>query len=320
VIVASPDMPTDPCKLLSALSAAEEEAEAARRDYPKWSTLCLIARAGLPSLDAVLIPPEATRDLLAEACAVAVRRFGGERVLVRSDGSTEQRDYYTGGMSLPVATVVDEVTGLHAEGRAVILMEPTDRLANEIAVNVRVDRPCANALGRMVMEALGPGYDNADLNRGGIAPAITVIWDRVDFRVFERPGWFGVEVRHDDDRERAQERRRLRFGKIGAQILPRMGLVQRALDEGETIAWLQAHGYDHLWRDRDWSAMARHGMRWLADGWRLAAAHPNARWTCLSVSLSDLGDGRLVYWDVVDASAKFALRGPATAESGHRGS
>lgn len=293
--------------MLSTLSPAQLADQGQRRDYPKWNTLCLIRSAGLPTLDAVLVPPGASWEDVLDATETAADAFATERVLVRSDGGAERGAYYTGGMSIETSGLLAELEPLFNARRAIILMEPTDRLANHLAVNVRVDRDGVQVPGRMVLEALGPGFDNADLNRGGILPGLSVAWPGVDFRRFEEPEWLDLEIDRADGEAQQEERLARRLEKIGRQILPRMTLVDSELDAGSTADWLKTHGYDHLWRVPDWTLVARHGLRWLAETWRLAAMHPNRTWTCLSVSVSDLGDGRLVYWDVVDATTKFAL-------------
>ena len=45
--------------------------------------------------------------------------------------------------------------------------------------------------------------------------------------------------------------------------------------------------------------------RWFDDAFMIAACHPQRGWTCLATATSDLGDRR-VFWDIVDASRKYA--------------
>src|SRR5262249_50259505 len=71
--------------------------------------------------------------------------------------------------------------------------------------------------------------------------------------------------------------------------------------------WLRAHGHLDLWRDTDPTLqVVRSVPAWFDVAILIAAAHPNRNWRCLATSLSDLGAGRVVYWDIVDAAHKYA--------------
>src|SRR6266511_2600433 len=177
--------------------------------------------------------------------------------MLRSDGGLETSAYYRGGNSFPIHEVEPHATELLAAGRAVILLEPTNRFTNQLSALMRMDRPGPEQPGTFTVEALGPGYDVGDLTRGGIRPQITVSIAGVTWHRYERPWWADMNVTRDLSSEAEHTRRQAR-----------------------------------LYR--------------LIPHFRIAAAHPNRNWRCLATSLSDLGAGRVVYWDIVDAAHKFA--------------
>jgi hypothetical protein len=164
-----------PAALLSTLTTAE--LAAADRRYPKWATMCQLRRLGLPVLDAVLIRPGPDHGALDAGIAALAAATGQDRLMIRSDGGTEARRYYKGGNTFPLAEAASKAAGLLEAGRAVIVMEPTNRFTNRLTALLRVDRDRNSRDGTFTVEALGPGYDIADLTRGGIPPQVTITAD-----------------------------------------------------------------------------------------------------------------------------------------------
>jgi len=81
---------------------------------------------GLAVLDACLVTPEAAPHL-AEAVEAFARLHDSTAVMVRSDGGIEITTYQRGGHTLPVEQAVERAHELLSHGRAVLLLEPTNR-------------------------------------------------------------------------------------------------------------------------------------------------------------------------------------------------
>ncbi len=304
---------TGPVALLSALS--EEGLAAADHRYPKWATMCLLRRLGLPVLDAALITPGREQQALEVAIAALAASTGKDRLMVRSDGGTETRRYYKGGNSFPLDAVASKAAGLLEAGRAVIIMEPTNRFTNRLTALLRMDRFGSGRDGTFTIEALGPGYDVADLTRGGIPPRVTVT-AQVDWQSYPDLWWADLRLAGDTGHDSEQYRRSQRLARIAADILTDTGHLdgKPMTTEKQTAAaeaWLRERGYDQLWQLYDLeSAVTRRARRWFDDAFMIAACHPRRDWTCLATATSDLGH-RAVYWDIVDGRRKYATGGLA---------
>jgi hypothetical protein len=296
--------------LLSTLT--EDELAAADRRYPKWVTMCQLRRLGLPTLDAVLITPRQGPLILDGAIAALAKATGQDRLMVRSDGGAETHRYYKGGNSFPLAGAAAKAAELLEANRAVILMEPTNRFTNCLTAVLRIDRGSRGRRGTFIAEALGPGYDVADLTRGGIPPQVTVIAD-VDWSVYPDLWWSDLRMSTDMGPSAECDRRRRRLARIATDVLTDTGDLARpstTTDEqaAEAGTWLREHGYDQLWRDDDVApAVTRRIRRWFDDAFMIALCHPRSAWTCLATAFSDLGD-RCVFWDIVDGSRKYSTR------------
>jgi hypothetical protein len=288
---------------------------AADRRYPKWATMCQLRRIGLPVLDAALLTPGKDHQAIEAAINALTAATGQDRLMVRSDGGGEAHRYYKGGNTFPLATAASKAAGLLEAGRAVMLMEPSNRFTNRLTALLRMDRSGYGRDGTFTVEALGPGYDVADLTRGGIAPQVTVTAD-ADWSAYPDLWWSDLHLVTDTSPRAEDVRRKARLTRIAADILTDTGHLTglaMATDEQAAVAetWLRERGFDHLWRQHDIAAaVARRVRRWFDDAFLIAACHPRRGWTCLATAISDLGD-RAVFWDIVDGRYKYATRRPA---------
>lgn len=299
-----------PTALLSALT--DGELAAADRRYPKWATMCHLRRIGLPVLNAVLLTPGQDHLALDAAIATLATATGQDKIMVRSDGGVETRHYYRGGNTFSLIDAASRAASLLTAGRAVILMEPTNRFTNCLAAVLRMDRGNQGRHGTFTVEALGPGYDVADLTRGGIVPQVTVIAD-ADWSVYREPWWSDLRMTTDIGPDAERNRRIRRLVRIAADILTDTGqLTGRPMTVGQQAAaaeaWLRDRGCYQLWEDHDVPAAVSRWIRgWFDDGFMIAVCHPHQAWTCLAAGTSDLGD-RSVFWDIVDGNRKYAAR------------
>jgi hypothetical protein len=277
------------------------------RRYPKWSTMCLLRQLGYPVLNACCLhPPDSA--VLHEAVQRLSAAAGADRLLLRSDGGVEATQYYRGGNTFPLGQLEQRAAALLHDGRAVILTEPTNRFTNRLSAVIRIDRDHRHGRGSFILEALGPGYDVSDLNRGGLQPQITVEVHDIDWAHHRELWWsdLHVTVRMSADAER--RRRHQRLLRIASDILPDTGQAPPTDDPATAKAWLEARGYLGLWHSWDSMAVIRDIRRWYDDACILANALKAREWRCLSLPLSKLGHGRTVYWDVVDGQHKHGTR------------
>jgi hypothetical protein len=304
---------TGPTALLSVLT--DSELAAADRRYPKWATMCQLRRIGLPVLDAVLLMPGQDHLALDAAIAMLASATRQDKLMVRSDGGVETHRYYKGGNTFPLVDAASKAERLLEAGRAVILMEPTNRFTNCLTAVLRMDRDDRGSRGNFTVEVLGPGYDVADLTRGGIPPQVTVTAD-ADWSAYRELWWSDLRMTMNTSPDAERNRRRRRLARIAADILTDIGqLASGGITTGrqtaEAEAWLRHRGYHQLWDDYDVAAAVAGRIRgWFDDAFMIAACHPRRAWTCLAAATSDLGD-RSIFWDIVDGSRKYAIRGPA---------
>jgi hypothetical protein len=305
--------PANSVALLNTLT--DSELTAANRRYPKWATMCQLRHIGLPVLNAALLTPRQDSATLEVTILTLARAIGQDQLMVRSDGGTEAHHYYKGGNTFPLAGAASKATGLLEAGRAVILMEPTNRFTNCLTAVLRMERDGTSRRGMFTAEALGPGYDVADLTRGGISPQVTVTAE-ADWSIYPDLWWSDLRMTTDTSPDAENGRRMQRLTRVGADILTDTGHLTRAsmtADEQAAAAeaWLRERGYHQLWEDYDVTgAVIRRIRRWFEDAFMIAICQPSRSWTCLATAVSDLGD-RCVFWDIVDGSRKYAIRNPA---------
>ncbi|MFJ8085319.1 hypothetical protein ACIQ6Y_32530 [Streptomyces sp. NPDC096205] len=161
----------------------------------------------MPVLNACLIEPGHSAAALSTSAHVLAAATGTETLMIRSDGGVEKKQYYRGGNTFPVEEIPSRASGLLADGRAVILAEPTNRLT----VLIRMDRPGPRRPGSLTLQALGPGYDVADLTRGQIPPQVTAHLDNIDWDHYQPPRWneWNLTGDHCPGGENARRHRRL---------------------------------------------------------------------------------------------------------------
>lgn len=285
------------------------ELQEADQRYPKWATLCRLRLLRLPVLNAVLITPDGQEARSAPAIEALAKATGRDQLMLRSDGGTETSQYYRGGNTFPLDALPDRVTALLRQGRAAILLEPTNRHANRLTALLRMDRSTLREAGQFTIEALGPGYDAADLTRGGISPQVTVTAD-VDWSTYREPWW--TDLRLTTDQSPAAEAKRLhqRLTRLAAHVLPDVSHPGHRPAPADPAAaaegWLRQHGYLDLWGSQDIAeAVASRARKWHDDAFLIAKCHPSQSWTCLATATSHLGAGRWTFWDVVDGDRKY---------------
>ena len=296
-------------KLLYALSRQELATAADDRRWPKWATMCRLRLLGNNVLNGVCVGPDADSATLRECIRMLADTADLAAIMVRSDGGFETAAYYRGGNSFPVDQVEGHAAGLLRDNRAVILMEPANRFTNRLSALLRMDRPAPRQPGNLTVEALGPGYDVGDLTRGGVKPQVTVsitglTWDRYD-----PPWWSDLYVVRDLTPTAEAHRRQARLHRVADHILAAVQELPAGAQGSTGIAenWLRTHGYAGLWSGYDPTMrVLRCVPRWFDICFLIGATHGNRAWTCLATGVSDLGDGRVVFWDIVDAAHKFA--------------
>ncbi|WP_020391212.1 hypothetical protein [Kribbella catacumbae] len=290
--------------VLSELSLAKCRRLGQDRRWPKWSTQCFMRSLGLPVLNACLIAP-ADRDQLASVVNSFARRLGTESVMVRSDGGVEAVSYRRGGLTLPVPEAIAWAEPALADGRAVLLLEPTNRFTNASTAMIRIDRSIGKGPdgGQLTVELLGAGFDLADLARTGLQPHARVEVRNIDWDRPE-PLWphdvtVTVVTLSDDDRIE----RRLDF--VGRHCLPADARSGTGTAAERARAWLWDQGYRDLFEPFDLASALRCLPDWHRDAFSIVAALPQEDWNCVATGWSDLGTGRQIYWDIVDGSHKY---------------
>jgi len=218
---------------------------------------------------------------------------------VRSDAGIETKDYVRGGNTFTTQEAIDVATVLCSQNRAVLLMEPTDRFRNRLSVNTMLGID-----GTFCVEILGPGYDVSDLNRGGILPQYTIVCSDISWTHYERLRTFEMRPIRVSLMDEA-ERRSRRLSNIAKSMLPSSRLKQTEASPVIAELWLRENGYLDLWTPWIFSPNPRQIQGWFEAAYLIANRMlENVSWKALSISASDLEDGRFIYWDVVNGSHK----------------
>ncbi|WP_285471950.1 hypothetical protein [Actinoplanes sp. NBRC 101535] len=271
--------------------------------WPKWSTMCQLRRLGFPVLNGVCVAPGDDAGLPGAVSRLAAAT-GANRLMVRSDGGSETRAYYRGGDSFSIDQVAEHATRLLVDHRAVLLLEPTNRFTNRLTVLLRMERDAPGEPGAFTLEALGPGFDAGDLTRGGIRPQVRISLPGVDWSRYTDPWWSDLRVSRDLSETAERQRRLDRLTRLATHI--------GGATAQDAERWLRNRGHTDLWTGIDPTRRLIHETPdWFAAAFRIAAAHHHRGWRCLATAASDLGQGRMVYWDVIDATHKFGTPGDA---------
>ncbi|MFG2224904.1 hypothetical protein [Streptomyces sp. NPDC048644] len=304
---------------LHALPNAELTAAAMDRRWPKWQTMALLHSLKLPVLNACLIPPGHDAEAVRTAAHALATATDAERLMIRSDGGAEKKQYYRGGNVFPVEEIPPRAGRLLADGRAVILAEPTNRFTNKLTVLVRMDRLGPGRPGSFTLEALGPGYDVADLTRGQIPPQVTAHLDDVDWNRYQPPRWHEWQITGDRCPGGENARRQRRLERLATQTLTDGGHLDGTVGAEHAEAWLREHGFLHLFGPQATrEALAKRARRLFDDAFFLALAQPNRNWHCLATAFSVFHNAGTNYWDLVDGERKYATTAPAAARTKER--
>ncbi|MFF8782978.1 hypothetical protein ACF07W_37455 [Streptomyces sp. NPDC015140] len=304
---------------LRALTVDELTAAARDRRWPKWQTMALLHSLQLPVLNACLIEPGHSAAALRTAAHVLAAATGTEKLMIRSDGGVEKKQYYRGGNTFLVEEISSRAAGLLADGRAVILAEPTNRFTNRLTVLIRIDRPGPSRPGSLTLEALGPGYDVADLTRGQIPPQVTAHLDDVDWDRYQLPRWNEWKITGDRCPGGEDARRHRRLERLATQTLTDGGHLDGTVGAEHAEAWLRERGFLHLFAPQPTrEALAKRVRQLFEDAFFLAAAQPNRNWHCLATAFSVFDEPRTIYWDLVDGERKYAATAPAAARHEER--
>ncbi|MFC9595806.1 hypothetical protein ACFTUC_39175 [Streptomyces sp. NPDC056944] len=312
-------MAISPPRPLHELTADELTAAAKDRRWPKWQTMALAHSLKLPVLNACLIEPGHSAAEVRTAAQVLTAATGKKTLMIRSDGGMERKQYYRGGNTFPTEEVPHRAAALLAEGRAVILAESTNRFTNRLTVLIRMDRPGPGRAGSFALEALGPGYDVADLTRGHIPPQVTAHLHDVDYGHFQRPRWNEWRITGDQCPGGENARRHRRLERLATQTLTDSSQLGGPVGAGHAEAWLREHGFLYLFGPQQTrEALARRAARLFEDAFFLAFAQANRNWHCLATAFSVFDEPRTAYWDLVDGERKYAATAPAAARHKER--
>jgi hypothetical protein len=219
------------------VSHANDAARAAAvfPQYRKLIGWLSLVRLGFPTLRGVIV----TR-WSADAEAL-VSRFlediGQSELTVRSDTLQERGDYPPGGDVIPLNELPAALAFYLRLGRVVFLLEPRSRFEDLYSLSVGyLDAS------ELLVEAVGPGFDASDLNRGETSPHE---WWRLGLgeglgaRVIEHGQLSDREYRSSwkarvDKVARLAETQRARYGALGQQT------------RSWAIEWLRANGHTLL--------------------------------------------------------------------------
>jgi|GEM_PF-4238607 len=297
-------------QILSHLTSSMLRSESSRVDFPKWNTLCTLKLVGLPVLDTMFVAPKTDRGVIVAVADSFVNALHTDQLLIRSDGGLEDGNYFRGGNSLDIPAAIDLAVKLSNGGRAVLLMEPTNRFTNEMSINLMMLKQQG-----LIIEIVGPGYDAADLNRGGILPQIIIDVKNANWNHYQRLWRSDFTVSLHFEQEHMRRRWRLRY--LGESAIPAIGVSP----SGNTVRfaknWLQEKGYVGLWCH--WEPHIRLSLlrQWYDEAFAVCQVVARRRtWDVMVMSGTQLDSGRFVWWDVQDGLYKFKVPTHSTSSKG----
>ncbi|THD80907.1 MAG: hypothetical protein E7812_05680 [Phenylobacterium sp.] len=287
--------------ILSFLDGDALMEQASRRDYPKWWSLCLLRLAGLKTLNAAFIPAVADYPTLVQAVRAFAHAIGQDAVLVRSDGGVESTSYRRGGLTYPVAEAVVAADEFLREGRAVILLEPTNRFSNRLSINATLD-----VSGAWAAEGLGCGFDTSDLQRGFVAPQW--IWS-ASASSFEQKASGGRSILR---RELSDVPHDVRVHARLDSLVDLFHGQGRVMTQSQIVEMLVTTGNTCLFTE-DPPPSSRIVRQVFDAAWSISRYLRGSEFP-FTIAYAILADGRDIFWDLTIGSLKWtsASRGSRT--------
>jgi hypothetical protein len=140
---------------------------------PRTRTYLLLQALGLPLLSGFIALSDDEASL---SKAVSLMTPYGARAIVRSDPMKPDATTIRGGDIWPLTELGRAAKKYLSLGRALVLLEPYERTANEWSFSI-----LGGLQGRsFILEVLGPGFDSGHLNRGQITPHETFTGELLD--------------------------------------------------------------------------------------------------------------------------------------------
>jgi hypothetical protein len=217
--------------MLIADAADAERASETYAGYTKLVGWLTVVRLGLPTLRGVVVTswsPEAER-IIGQFLELITR----DAVTIRSD-SLHGRGSYPPGGDLVTANELSSVVGRFLDlGRVVFLLEPRSRFDDLYSLSIGyIDAST------VIVEAVGPGFDASDLNRGEASPHEWWRLDETD----------GIVVEHSRaSRAAYEESWRTRLDKVARLVCIEQG-IRPSNRQGRRQAehWLRENGHNLL--------------------------------------------------------------------------
>lgn len=291
-------------KSLHELNSEQLWREFLESPYPKWGSLCLLKYLGFRVLDAVFIHPQAPKSDVTTIVVNFSERLGLDRILIRSDAEKEEGKYLRGGNSPKVPHALDVISSILSAKRAVIIMQPTNRFTNRLALNLNMD-----CTGTFRIEVLGPGLDISDLNRGLVSPEVSIVIRNVNWSVYDPP--HPLLMDRQLTTTSIEELRQTRLNRIGQELLPALGIRVKGSPTAFAEDWLRENGFTELFEEERPVITFNQVCKWYEDAFTIGLFYRRkVSWTNLVISASDLGDNKgLIYWDIVNPREKFQITG-----------
>lgn len=259
--------------------------------FNKLRSYLELKAAGLPVLQGIIVTNAS--PAASEAVAAFAKGLGVRQLLLRHDRKPERPPYPRGGFLFPVDAFESTAAPFFAEERVLFLLEPLSPFDNGHNVNVLVQDER-----RVVLEAVGPGFDASDLNRGDITPHEVLILPGLGSATpLKHEIVSGSDYSHSVD---------LRLKKIAARV----GVVEEVV--GGARRYLEAQGHDILLTHLNTYVPIgpTHVREALGTASKLSESGVAKPPFILSMSWVDRGT-RFVCWDITRPATKYDIGPPA---------
>lgn len=274
------------------------------KGYNKTSSIFHLLSLGLPTLKGVVILHWNAR--VQETVTDFFDDMDIPQVMMRTDRRGEKGKYLRGGYLLPLGQIEVEVKRVLGIERIAILLEPRSKYDNLYGINALIDFRAE----KVYVEAVGPGFDVSDLNRGDVSPherlKLSILGDQVKLRISDRcfvsQEQYEASVQHRlvkiaNDAVRQKWTNCIPENRTGWLELGERFLKSR----GETLL-LEQHTYTPL----PFSCLCEL-VRYIRDiPWQAKRLAGRDTECILPISIMNVSR-EFIFWDIVFPSKKYAV-------------
>lgn len=283
--------------------------------YWKFLSIVYLRKLGLPVLDGVIVTK--WNNTVYKTIMNFCRNNGWRAILLRHDKKPERPPYPMGGYLVSLEDIQNESLKYLELGRIVFLMEPCSPFDNSYNVNLLFQNDKT-----IVLEAVGPGFDASDLQRGYTTPHERIQIKREMTKTGTVPAQSSFEQivkrTYIVDQKTYQNSVRERYLKIGRRLqnLGKISVKKSEISENELVgiakSYLKDNGHRMLLLNENiYKPIPIHSLYEIYSYIHSFPEMIEQNVNCgmpFVVSSSYVNEGaKLVFWDIVWPQLKYEV-------------